>query len=107
MPVPAPAATGFGDDDALARRVKVREQDAVLGVVHKRSRWDRDDEMLAGFPRHFFSHARFAARGFPMVPAHEIKERVFVGIGDEDDVAAVAAVTAVRSALGDVFFATE
>ncbi len=42
-----------------------------------------------------------------MVFAGEIEQSALVRIGFEDDMGAVAAVAAVGSALGDVFFASE
>src|SRR5439155_10116875 len=107
MPVPASAAPSFSDDDALAGLVEVRQANAVPGVVHDRPGRDGNDQVRAGLAVHLLAHAGFAARGVPMVLAHEIQERVLIGIGDEDDVAAVAPVAAVGAALGDVFLAPE
>src|SRR5438477_9142113 len=107
MPVYAPAATALGDDDTPARLIEVRKQHVVIYVVNERAGRDGDDQVLAALPVHFLSHARFTALRLPMVPAHEIKEGVFVGIGDEDDVAAGASVAAVGSALGDVLLAAK
>ena len=42
-----------------------------------------------------------------MVSAGEIEEGVLIGVGEEDDAAAVAAVAAVGAALGDVFLTAE
>ena len=64
----------------------------------------RSSPLIAG---HLFPHAPFAALGGPVVPAGEVEQGVFVGVGDHDDAAAVAAIAAVGSALGDVLFAAE
>src|SRR4030095_5897846 len=102
MPVPFAALPALDDDDLLAGLIEVGEQDVVLLVVDERAGRDRDDEVVAALAVHFLSHARFAALRVPMVAAGEVEQCVLVGIGEEDDIAAAAAVPAVRAALGDV-----
>ena len=103
----APAAPGLGDDHAVARRVEVRQQYAVVEVMHERTGRNGDEQVLPGLAVHFLAHARLAALGVPMVSAHEVQKRVLVRVGDEDDVAAASAVTAVGAALGNELLATK
>ena len=79
----------------------------MLFIVDQRAGWNVDDQILAGSTGHFFAHADLARRRPPMVPAGEIEKRVFVGVREENDTAAIATVAAVGSALGDEFFAAK
>src|SRR5438067_1464581 len=98
MPVPPSATAGFGDDDALAGFVEISEQDVVIGVVDQCAGRDGDEHLLAVLAGHLLALAGFTALRFPVMPAHEIEQRVFILVGDEDDVPAVATVAAVGSA---------
>ena len=90
MPVPPPAVTASGDDNALSGCIKIGEENVVIGVVNQRAGRDGDDQILARLAVHFLPHARFAALGLPVMPAAEIEQRVLVRVGDEDDAPAVA-----------------
>src|ERR1700689_421842 len=79
----------------------------MFGVVDEGSRGNANDQIFAAEAGHFFAHSGVSARGLPMMPAGEIEEGVLVGIGDEDNVAAVAAIAAVGAAFGDVFLPSE
>src|ERR1019366_5419918 len=79
----------------------------VFFVVDERAGGNLYDEVGAVVPGHFFAHAAFTALGFPVMPAGEIQERVLADIGDENDGAAVTAVTTIGAALGDEFFAAK
>ena len=107
MPVAAPAFAAAGDHDGFSRHVEIGQKDFMLFIENQRTGRDGDDEILAAEAGHFLTHAGFAAFGAPMVPAGEIEKGVFIGIGDEDDAAAVAAVASFGSALGNIFFAAE
>src|SRR4029077_15865846 len=98
MPVAATAATGPGDHHALARLIEVRQQDAVLGIMHQCAGGNRDDEILTALAGHLLSLAGFAPWPAQIVTTHEIEQRVLILIRHEDDAAAVAAIAAVRSA---------
>jgi hypothetical protein len=79
----------------------------MLGVKNQRAGRDMNDQIIAAEPGHFFPHAALAALGSPMMAAGKVEKRIFIGIGDHDDAAAVAAIASVRPALGDIFFASE
>ena len=104
MPIPAPAFAAAGDLDSLAGHVEVGQKVVVVGVEHQGAGRDGDDQIRPAVPGHLLAHAGFAATGLPVVPAGEVEERVFARIGQQDDAAAVGAVTAVGAALGDVLF---
>src|SRR5687767_10331401 len=107
MPIPAPALPAARDHRAFFRRVEIGEQDAVIGVVDERSERDADNQIIAAQAVHLFAHAGFAARGFPVMFPGEVEQRVFVRIGNEDDVPTVASIAAVRSALGNELLSPE
>ncbi len=79
----------------------------MLGVVNERSRRDLNDQIVPAESGHFFAHSGLAAGRLPMMPAGEIEQGILIGIGEENDAAAIASVAAVGAALGDVFLAAE
>ena len=61
----------------------------------------------ASLPAHFARHAGLAVLGLPVLLHGEAGEVVGVRVGADDDGPAVAAVAAVRPALGDVLLPPE
>src|SRR5262249_21324144 len=108
MPVPAPALSAPRDRDAFLRRVEVcDEQVALLGIEYHRARRHVDDQVVSAFAVHLLPHAGLALLRTPVVFAGKVEQRVLVGVGEEDDRAAVAPVAAVGAAFGDVLLAPE
>src|SRR5207248_3592592 len=103
MPIATATLSGLRDDDALTRLVEIGDEDLVVGVVDLRAGRDKDDQIFGAFAVDFFSHAGLALFGVPVMPAGEIEQRIFIRIGEHDDGSAIAPVTAVGPALGDIF----
>lgn len=107
MPVTAAAFSGLGDDGAFFRGVEVGEEDIVVVVVDEGAWRDADEEVVGAFSGHFFTHAVLAVVGVPVMSPREVEEGIFVGVSEEDDGSAIAAVAAVGSAFRDVLFTAE
>ena len=104
--VAAAALAAAGEDDARVRTREVGDQ-LALGAV--RLRPDRDRELDRGAVGAVLARAaaRLAAAGLELRLRAERGEVAQAGVGDEDDVAAAAAVAAVGPALGHVLLAPE
>src|SRR5437899_3034975 len=79
----------------------------MIRVEDQRAGRDADDHVMAALAVHLLAHAGFAALGFPMVLSGKIQERALAVVGDEDDVATVAAIATVGAAFGDELLAPE
>ena len=80
---------------------------SALAVANDRSGWNQDDKV---FPLGAVLQGRAAGTafiGFPKALMNQRRKVIGIRIGSKDDGAAVAAVAAVRPALGNIFFATE
>ena len=106
-PVAPPAATAAGDHDARPGVREVGDRHLAARVVDLRAERHVHDRVLAapaGLAAALAVHAALAAQ----VPAEaERREVAHVGIGEQHDVAAVAAVTAVGAALRHELLAPE
>ena len=104
MKIAIAAAPPFADDDFGAVGGEVAEYVAALAVVNDGARRHGDDEIGAVLAVAIGGAAAFAALRSPEFAINEGSEAVGIGVGAEDDAAAVAAVAAVGTAFGDVFF---
>ena len=105
LPRPPPAARG--DDDLLAGAVEVAQDVAAVAVVDDRAGRHGDDEVFGLAAVAVARLALAAGVGAPVLAVDDVGEAVAAGDGADDHVAAVAAVAAVRPALGDVLLAPE
>ena len=64
-------------------------------------------EILPVLAEHVLTHSRLAVLGDPVVLSFEVQQGVHAGGGDRDHAAPVAAVAAVRAALGDELLPSE
>ena len=91
---------------ALLRRIEVGDQQVLLvRIEDHRARRDGNHHVLPALAVHLLAHAGLALVGVPVMLAGEVEQRVLVGVGDEDDRAAIAPIAAVRAALGNVLLA--
>ena len=88
--------------DPLSINGEVGEQGALL-VIGQDLGPDRhlDDQVLAAGACHVASGTAFAARGAEVLSIAEVDQRIETGYRFEHDVAALAAVAAVRAAIFD------
>ncbi len=92
---------------ALPRAHQVTEQLAGFGLVHEGTDRHLDDQVLPGFTTAVVAASVFTTLGNELALMPEIDQRVDAAVGFQQHAAAVAAVTAVRSAHGNVFLAPE
>ncbi len=100
------ARAALGDDDGLAG-ADVGQDFAVFFVDDHRAGGDADDPVIGVGTGALLGAAGLAVLGGPLVDAAEVDQGVETLVGGQDDIAALAAVTAVGTALGDVFGALE
>src|SRR5207237_1437128 len=97
--VAAPAHAALKEGDSLAGLGEVGEQAALVIVGEDLGPdGDLDDEVVAACAGAVRPGAALAARGAEMLGVAEVDQRIEAGHRLEDDVAALAAVTAVGSA---------
>ena len=107
MDIALAAAAALGNDLFLSFFRKVGNDLTGLEILHDRADRDTDAQVCAALAVHLAVHAVAAVFSHKLVLEPEILERrQFLG-GVEDHVAALAAVTAVRTAIGDVLFRME
>ena len=106
MGVAPAAAAAAGDDDRLGPR-KVGDDQAALGFFKDGAARHADDEVVGVGAALALGAAVLAVGGGVFALVAEIHQRRKVVIGHKKDVAAAAAVAAVRPAGRDVFFAVE
>ena len=107
MPVAPAAAAAFGYDSLLAVMAQVGNDLARFFVFYNRSQGNRNEQVFGVAAVAVRPLALAAGLGLEQAAETEVDEGVDVAVGYEDDVAAVTAVAAVRTALGDKFFAAE
>jgi hypothetical protein len=110
--VAAAAMATFADDDLLAVVGEVGNLvKALLGVdvelIHHRAKRHRKQDVLSVGAVTLGTLAVRSALSLKMMLEAVVDERGALGVGYDDDVAAVPAVTSVGAALGDVGLATE
>ncbi len=76
-----------------------------IGVVHAGADRHPDQQVLALAPGHLPAHTVLAAFGTMVTLMAKIDQRIQTAVADQQDTAAVTAVTAIRAALGDELFA--
>ena len=91
----------------LTRLVHIRDKASVRHLAHDRADRNLDDQVLRALAAAKRRRAVFAVFGGILAFITEIHQRMHVFIREQDDIAAVAAVAAVRSAVLHEFFAME
>jgi hypothetical protein len=84
---------------------EIAKQIAAIAVVNKRSRRHGDDQFRSAAPVTVIRPAPPTALSAPMFAIHNLCQAVGASDGPDDDIAAIAAIAAVRPALGHVFLA--
>ncbi len=107
LAVPASAASAVRDDDARSRMRQVGDRRIVAELEDLRAHGHADDRVRAGLAGLVRALAVPAAVALQIALEAEGGEVAQVGVGEQHDVAPVAAVTAVRPALGDELLAPE
>ena len=111
MRVAAAAAAALGDDDALAVMGEVGDFLAWLQILveqtHDRANGHLEDEILAICTMHAFALPMRTFLRLEMVLVAIVDERGNRSVRNDDDVATAAAIAAVRTALGNMGFATK
>ena len=107
MGIAVSAAAAFSDQHPLIGFGEVVEHFAGLIVDHDRTDRDFDFKILAVAAMAIAAFAVTASFGAKGMVEAKFQESVFVNIGREVDAAAVAAVTATGSALGDELLSAE
>src|SRR5690606_31568255 len=105
--VPPATLAAVSDDDALAVTGEILQQMPSGGVFDERPGGHADGHALAPLACPQTPFAVPAATGLPDGMAGDIGERAEVAIGLDNDVTAVATVTTVGAAAGDVRLAAE
>ena len=103
----APAALAAAAEDVRLGVGHILDDLVALRVAHDGAAGHTDREilaLLAVFARALTVHAGLSNVFALVAEVHQCRHVV---VDDEDNVAAVAAVTAVRAACGDIFFAVE
>src|SRR5262245_44450380 len=101
------APSAAGNQDGLAGLCKIMQRFSGLFIVNNSPQRHGDENILAVFSVTIAALAMPAAVRPKRVVVAKSQQRVFVRIGGEIDVAAVAAVAAARSALRDELLAAE
>ncbi len=105
--VPFAAASAAPGDNLIAGDGQVLEHVAGPGIDDDRAGRDANYQVGGIVAVAIGAGATLARLGVPMVALRKLSQTVDPRRGHEDHAAAVAAVTAVGSAAGDVFFATK
>src|ERR1044071_7912398 len=98
MRIPEAAVAALGDQRALARLPKVRQQGLLVLREDLRPRGDLDDAVSAMRPRAVLASAVAALLRLEVLLVAVVDQRIEVGNAFRPDVAALAAITAVRAA---------
>ena len=101
------AASSVGENHFLAVAVEVGHDLAGFGVTDYGADRHPQRDVLAPLAVAVFAAAVFAALGAVAAGVAIVEQGVDVAVGDREDVAAMAAIAAIRSAEGDEFFAPE
>src|SRR5205085_7618 len=105
--IAAPAAAALGGGNLLARLGQVAQHMAALAVDDQGTGGHVDNQIVGTSAMAIGRPAGAAALGAPVLLMHDRRQAVGAGHGAEDDVAAVAAVAAVRPAARHVLLAPE
>ncbi len=105
--MPRPPSPPLQEDDALADLGEVGEDMLLVVVQDLRADRDLDDEVVAARAGPVAAGAALAARRPEMLGVAKVDQGVEALDRLEDDVAALAAVAAVRAAIFDIFLAPE
>ena len=97
----------FERDESLSVLEQIRDDLIRAGILYHRAYGHFDDEIFAALARTVASRASRAVLCAEMLFELELRKVVEIFVGEEYDVAAVAAVPAVGSAVRDVLFAME
>ena len=106
MPVTPAAAPAFAEDEILVGG-HILDDFAALGIAHQRSGRHGNHRVLARRAVHLARLAIAAVFGNELALIAEGEQRVGALVDTQDDIAAPAAVAAVGSARGNIFFAAE
>ena len=107
MCVAVAAVAAFGDHDALIGLREVVQDFSGFVVVDDGAHWNFDFQVGAAVTATVAAFTVAAAFGAEHVIESEFQKGVFVDIGDEVDVSAVAAIAAAWTAARDEFFTAE
>ena len=107
MVIAAAAATALGNDNLLSVTAQVGHHRTGSFIPYDRA--DRHgDQQIVSIAAELVASLSFAARfRLEKTAITEIDKGIDVSVGNEDDVSALTAVAAVRSAFGHEFFVTE
>jgi len=97
----------FGDHHSLMRFGEIVDQFIRFGMADHSPDRDFDFQIFAGLAGLVTTQPVLAARGSKDVVITKFKKGGFLRLGNEVDIAAIAAITAARSAARYEFFATE
>ncbi len=103
--VSATAATALGNDHLLTRFGQVAEHIAAIAVVDERTWGNFYHQLASHLAVGLVAGAGAAIGRARMLAMHDSRQAVRVGQGANDNVAAIAAVAAVRTAFGDILLA--
>ena len=92
------AVAALGDHDLLARRQQLEQHVARLGVADDGAHRHLQRDVVAGCAEHVRAHAVLAAPGLVPARVAKVDQRVQVGVGHREHVAAAPTVAAVGSA---------
>ena len=107
MLIPASAAPAFADDQSLPGLGQVAKDDTCVGVENDGTWRDRDDKILAIAPGHLRRSASEPILRLEFLILPERRQRVERGPDFKNDIAALAAIAAIGSTVGDEFLAME
>ena len=102
-----PATASRGDQNALSGRCKVVTHLVGFRVVDNRSHRHRDFQIVAVLSVPVAALAVLAAVCAKRVVVSKFEEGIFLGVGDQIDVAAVSTVSAARTAPRNEFFTSK
>ena len=105
--IAAPAIAAAQQSDALASLGQIEQHRLALVVQYLRADRHMDDQIIAARTGAVLAHAAATARGFEMLAIAKVDQRVQPGHRLEDDVAALAAIAAIRAAIFDIHFAAK
>ena len=99
------AGPALGDDEPLIGLTDVGDDLAGVMIGDNGAQGHRDDAISAISAVHLLAHAVAAVLGPVVRVVGEVEQGVDGGVANEDDIAALAAIAAIGSALGDVLLA--
>ena len=103
----APAATAALSQDEILAGGHIHNDLTGGRIPHNRAARHLDDERLAALTAHFPALAVLTCLGSVLALIPEVQQRGQIIVDPQDDAAAMAAVTAVGTAGGNIFFPVE